>query len=506
MDDWHKMAGIPISMNEVWRDGLPIWIMSLGATFSGISVYLLLRTEIASRRWGALRSAGLRDSVYWGSWFVSFAVCGIINSLIGAIITVFMPVHVFQHVNFGVVFALLLFLNFALVAASFVLAAACGTMQSTTLTVMVIIGMICAGASPAIGIYSSKGYFDVDTATSTYGHAWGDGGSFWVYSSTERTRVQYSNYTWNSTTSQYDYGEAALDQCELPLVSAEQGTFMKTAEQRDEVPLDDIFTGCFVIPGAASYFTRDKGPYFFWFWLPQVHFTMAWSNILGFTGLPGDTFSLAQASKSPEQLANEALSGYLTREGISQAIPTDKPSLFSEGSTVLPTNYYFYDSWIYVGPPLNNCPSTNIIENMCQETDFSTWAYCYHAKTGYPTSSSPSVNDCIGLLASLVAVYCVMAFYIGAVFPMGNGAAVKFYFPLLPDYWHGGSRSSKGDDNGDIEAGIIGKELKDGQVGVEAVNVSKSYGKVEALKPFSMQLNVGEVTSLLGHNGAGKHY
>jgi hypothetical protein len=101
---------------------------------------------------------------------------------------VFLPVHVFQHVNFGVVFALLLFLNLALVAARFVLAAACGTIQSTTLTVVVIIGIICAGSAPAIGVFGGMSYFDASILMGTY-HSYGDGGAFEVLLCTYCTNI-----------------------------------------------------------------------------------------------------------------------------------------------------------------------------------------------------------------------------------------------------------------------------------------------------------------------------
>ena len=511
-NDWFAMQNIPITMNEAWRDGLPVWILSLGAVFSGMSVFLMVRSELASKRWGALRSAGLRDSVYWISWFLCFVVCGVINSLLGGIVAVFLPVHVFQHVSFGVVFGLLLFLNLALVAASFVLAAACGTVQSATLTVVVVIGMICAGASPSMAVAFGRGYFSASDATDTYGFGWGNGGSFWAYASTERTQVQYLNYTYNSTTYEYDYGEPTLNQCEVPVLSFEQGRSMKTEEERDNVPLEDVFTGCFVIPGASTTFLRDKGLYFFWYLLPQTHFTMAWSNILGFTGLPhaDNTFSLTQATKPPEVLAAQALSNYLASEGSVSLDPdTNGPSLFPEGSTSLPKDYYWYD-YNYNGPALNNCPSNEVIGNLCPGLGDSNWtsASCNYVDPDYPSSSSPSVNDSIGYMASLVVIYLVMAFYIGAVFPMSNGAALKFYFPVQPGFWRRGKflDDNEKDSSDDVETGIVhdGESRNAPKVGVEAVNVSKSYGKVEALKPFSIKLNVGEVTSLLGHNGAGR--
>jgi len=77
---------------------------------------------------------------------------------------------------------------------------------------------------------------------------------------------------------------------------------------------------------------------------------------------------------------------------------------------------------------------------------------------------------------------------------MGNGAASKWYFPVSKAFWcsfcRGGNRKSI-DDNGE-------------QDGVEAINVSKRYGKVEALKPLSLTMKPSQVTALLGHNGAGK--
>jgi hypothetical protein len=372
-------------------------------------------------------------------------------------------------------------------------------MQSTTLTVVLIIEMIYAGAAPAIAVTSVKGYHTALDSTNTY-NLGGDGGAFWVYSSTERTTVEYLNSTYN-TTSGYDGGEPTISKCELPLLSYEQGHFMKTQEERDQVPLEDIFTGCYVIPGASTTFTLSKGSYFFWFLLPQTHFTMAWSSILGYTSLPGNTFTLLQASQSPETLAESCLANYLADVGSTPTPQSsDGASLFPDGSTVQ-TGYYFYYHFYddENNVTLNNCPSTNVIQNPCYNTDDFSYSSseCRYAEAGYPSNSSPSVNECIGFLASLVVIYLAMAFYIGAVLPMGNGAALKFYFPLLPGYWRGGSGGRR-DSAEDVEVGI-----EEGQVGVEAVNVEKTYGTVEALKPFSIKLNVGEVTSILGHNGAG---
>lgn len=74
-----------------------------------------------------------------------------------------------------------------------------------------------------------------------------------------------------------------------------------------------------------------------------------------------------------------------------------------------------------------------------------------------------------------------------------NGAPRKFYFFLLPSYWCGGciKKSSRKDDSSADAVGI-------------AVNdVRKQYGDFEALKGVSMRMERGEVTAILGHNGAG---
>ncbi|MFQ5999934.1 MAG: ATP-binding cassette domain-containing protein, partial [Candidatus Bathyarchaeia archaeon] len=41
-------------------------------------------------------------------------------------------------------------------------------------------------------------------------------------------------------------------------------------------------------------------------------------------------------------------------------------------------------------------------------------------------------------------------------------------------------------------------------VAVEIANVSKKYGYIWALKPFSIKINEGESVAVLGPNGAGK--
>lgn len=46
--------------------------------------------------------------------------------------------------------------------------------------------------------------------------------------------------------------------------------------------------------------------------------------------------------------------------------------------------------------------------------------------------------------------------------------------------------------------------IKKGEVVIEAVDIVKNYGHLQALKGASLKVYAGEITALLGDNGAGK--
>lgn len=154
-------------------------------------------------------------------------------------------------------------------------------------------------------------------------------------------------------------------------------------------------------------------------------------------------------------------------------------SLFPQGSTIMIEEYYDWNSTLYPEEPMSNCPSKNV-SNICLE-DFGT---CSNAIQGYPASGSSSLNDSIGFLLVLVIGYSLLAGYVIDVLPGENGAALKFYNPL-------NIRCRRRHTNDDGEDGVVAK------------NVSKSYGKVNALQPFNLTMKSSQVTTLLGHNGAG---
>jgi hypothetical protein len=239
VDDYYDLQyGLRPSMNEAWRGGLAVWLLGLGPTFTGISAFLILRDELKSRRWGTLRAADL--SAHLLSWLFAFGYLGIVNSLAGAIVVAALPnVHVLQSIKgLAPVFGMLFNLNLALVAASFLLAALCGTIQSLTLTAFLVIGIVVALLVPAM---NSAAYQDSAEASLdiSYGHPqWGSSG-FWVYGSTERLWIDYSDNI-NPTTG---ISMTTFLQCESPLVSHDQSCVYKTPDKQKDVPKDDIFSG-----------------------------------------------------------------------------------------------------------------------------------------------------------------------------------------------------------------------------------------------------------------------
>ena len=221
---------------------------------------------------------------------------------------------------------------------------------------------------------------------------------------------------------------------------------------------------------------------------------MTWNNIAGYTSLPGNTFTLDQASKSPEDLAMEALFNFKGNRPY-DSNNADGTSLFPQGSTIVTEQHYDYDRIYYYDPdalPTSNCPPDN--ESFCNEFG----GDCINPKLGYPSNSSPSVNDNAGLLLSLSFVYLVLTGYIATVLPMGNGARLKPWFPFSPRFWIGCRKSNSGRYDAEEGANVA----EDDNVGIVSKEVHKHYGKVEALKPFSITMKPGTVTSLLGHNGA----
>ena len=129
------------------------------------------------------------------------------------------------------------------------------------------------------------------------------------------------------------------------------------------------------------------------------------------------------------------------------------------------------------------------------------------------------------------AAYFWLAFYLQAVLPGLNGVRRPWYFPLDPRYWLGTQRAEalwrrvRGGKYAPLEdeSGLLEDEGGSWEVlaeeegpehlekGVEINRMGKMYSwglfgrqKVAALHCLSLSLYEGQITALLGHNGAGK--
>lgn len=192
----------------------------------------------------------VNTSVHWASWLCAFTVLATVNSLAGAMTASLLPnVHALESVNFASVLGTLLFLNLALVSASFFLATVCGTFQSTTLTLFVILAIMVFSVTPTIRsantLFGSVSAFDL--SLNTYGMGYGSvsmgAGVFWLYASTQRGKFDYSyNYDPTATNGSTTFNATeALTLCEVPLVSMAQSRDYKTLDERNDVSKEDIF-------------------------------------------------------------------------------------------------------------------------------------------------------------------------------------------------------------------------------------------------------------------------
>lgn len=425
--------------------------------------YLILRVEIESKLLGVLRSLGVKDFVHNMSWIIPLSITSFLNSLLAAITAQFLPVHVFRSVYFGGIFGSFFFLNLALVGASFFLSALFGANRK-----LIIVAVLLMGSSTFIPFAINQEWF---LSIYAYNNSWNKSNSLglaWANMNTSYLEDNWSYY--------YPQENNTLTTCDSPILTEEEGTRFKTEAQRSQVSVDEIFTGCYVNPSFASkyYHSSALAPLLA---IPYFHFFTLYSNFIGYTMMPDHRFGPKEASQSPEDLALKFIT-------FSDSYHTTTP--FPSGSTLLLKSYYDWeerekfakenivDPW-----SVNECPS-NYIEgfNFCGYDD------CNYAKGSKALTGTPSVHDTFGYLLLLSLLYIILASYISQVVTCGNGASRKFYFFLDPAYW------------------FKSQPVADGsQTSIVVKNLSKKYGKVNAVKDLSLELKKGRIISLLGVNG-----
>ncbi|XP_023369627.1 ATP-binding cassette sub-family A member 17-like [Otolemur garnettii] len=111
-------------------------------------------------------------------------------------------------------------------------------------------------------------------------------------------------------------------------------------------------------------------------------------------------------------------------------------------------------------------------------------------------------------------LYGLVAWYVESIFPGKYGTPKPWYFFALPSYWHGkpipATRSllNMRDPVKALKSEFIQKEPTDLIKGIEIQDLYKVFhrGRTKhiAVKGLTMNLYRGQITVLLGHNGAGK--
>jgi hypothetical protein len=375
----------------------------------GIAAFLTVQSEIQSEMLGILRGLGLRDSVYWTSWWIPFLLTSTMNALLGAITAQVMSVHVYENVYFGGVFGAIFFLNLALVGASLMVAALCGTSRASTAT-WVILVMIIAVWVPLM-VQSSEwtipeldglSYLAESSRTTPLG-------LFWLNLNTSQVVTNFTDGTYS--------------ECQKPIIDEFQGHFYKTTEEQRNFPEDEWFVGCYFGAGYVSYFwnTDSAAVTLFMFFFPYMHFTTIWANFLGYTAMPNRSFEAEQASWSPEKLAIESLP-FLPNEANGR-----NGTLYPQGST-LQTDYVYkyepyYDTDVGGTRYKDNCPASELTDYFCSYMNT-----CTSTLSPAPVVGSPTVNAMFGYLIALAVFYTLVAAYIAQVFP-GKVSYISWAIP-----------------------------------------------------------------------------
>lgn len=505
MNQEQDYSDIKESLNDSWRNGLPVAVLSLGPFVQAVCAFLIVQSEIEKKLLGVLRVLGVRESVYWLSWYAPFFLSSLINSLLAAGIAKALPVHVFQAVYFGGIFDSLFFLQLALVAASFFLAALCGSLKR--LLSFVVAVMILAVFVPALMI--SLQMFSYNSS--------GPPGLFWMNRNTTDAYASFIyGYELNpdleyNDTGFYEVLNVSFVECENPIINEEQGTSFKTYEDvAANVQSDDIFLGCYKAAGFSTlrWNPNDSLESFglaSLYLVPYFHFTTMYSNFLGFTGMPDRTFTAEQAVASPEDLAVASSPTPMNEDNAHGY------SLFAQGSTLMtkdtPSTSYSrgnreWEAWMekqngkgwddedYYTNIYTNIEYPHVCpNNVVNGSNFCMNSSCQYVPDSVASPGSPSTYDMLGYQVSLIVIYLLLASYWMQVFPAGNGARKSFYFFLVPSYWCGFERKNRGDENSPC---------------IEMNNISKKFGSFQAVNNLTLKLRGGEVTALLGQNGAGK--
>ena len=134
------------------------------------------------------------------------------------------------------------------------------------------------------------------------------------------------------------------------------------------------------------------------------------------------------------------------------------------------------------------------------------------------STDSPSGYTFLSTLSTQLfacVVWGFLSWYLNRVMPSEYGRPLPFYFPFTMSYWFPGSVKSHSVDedfeeaNNDAGVAIepVSNALKDQAKqgkSIEIRNLRKVFGEKTAVDGLSLSMYNGQITALLGHNGAGK--
>lgn len=211
--------------------------VALGPMAQALVCFLIVHNEIQTKMLGVLRGLGLRESVYWFSWFIPFMISSFLNSVLGAMTAAFMPVHVFQNTYFAGIFGSLFFLQLALTSGSFFLAAVLGTSRRGASWLMLI--MLVSPWVPLISNFAMMSHVDANAVINNYVQRT-PSGLFWANMNTTKPLYEYDN------------GTEMYTPCHDPIITETEGKLFKTEQERLEMTEEEWFVGCYASAGLTT--------------------------------------------------------------------------------------------------------------------------------------------------------------------------------------------------------------------------------------------------------------
>jgi ATP-binding cassette, subfamily A (ABC1), member 3 len=138
--------------------------------------------------------------------------------------------------------------------------------------------------------------------------------------------------------------------------------------------------------------------------------------------------------------------------------------------------------------------------------------------------SGYNFGNTIGMLIFDSLFWGFLTWYLNRVIKPDYGQAYPFYFPFLPSFWcpkgavaetntktteDAGQHYMRGDGTDSIPYEPVGEALRrqatEGK-SIELYNLRKEFGEKRAVDGLYLSMYSGQITALLGHNGAGTYF